>query len=131
VPGKIFATQVNFLYMNGIIEPGKVGRTEYYVRFANPFVQKQLFNYFSNEIFHYMGRLVEPFDTLEDTITAEHLNPVNLIRRYQTYLVKNKDWLLFLERKRNEPTKPAVSKHEKKVEFPGLPGLILLENLVS
>jgi hypothetical protein len=91
---KFADSQINFLYMNGIIEPEKVGRTEFYVRFANPFVQKQLFNYFSNEIFHYMGRLVEPFDTLEDTITEEHLNTVNLIRRYQTYLVKNKDWLL-------------------------------------
>jgi Holliday junction resolvase-like predicted endonuclease len=91
---KFVDTQINFLYMNGIIEPEKVSRTEYYVRFANPFVQKQLFDYFSHEIFHYMGRLVEPFDTLEDAITEEHLNTVNIIRRYQTYLVKNKDWLL-------------------------------------
>jgi hypothetical protein len=86
--------QINFLYMNGVIEPEKVSPTEFHVRFANPFVQIQLFNYFSNEIFHYMGRLVEPFDTLEDTITEKHLNTVNLIKRYQTYLVKNKDWLL-------------------------------------
>jgi len=82
--------QINFLYMNGVIEPEKVSPTEFHVRFANPFVQIQLFNYFSNEIFHYMGRLVEPFDTLEDTITEKHLNTVNLIKRYQTYLVKNK-----------------------------------------
>jgi predicted AAA+ superfamily ATPase len=86
--------QINFLYMNGVIEPEKVSPTEFHVRFANPFVQKQLFNYFSNEIFHYMGRLVEPFDTLEDTITEQHLNTINLIKRYQTYLAKNKDWLL-------------------------------------
>jgi hypothetical protein len=86
--------QINFLYMNGVIEPEKVSPTEFHVRFANPFVQIQLFNYFSNEIFHYMGRLVDPFDTLEDTITDQHLNTVNPIKRYQTYMVKNKDWLL-------------------------------------
>lgn len=91
---KFADSHINFLYMNGVIEPEEVGRTEYYVRFANPFVQTQLFNYFSNEIFHYMGRLVEPFDTLEDTITEKSLNTVNLIRRYQTYLVTNRDWLL-------------------------------------
>nr|NIM78203.1 hypothetical protein [Candidatus Aminicenantes bacterium] len=91
---KFVDPQINFLYMNGVIEPEKVSPTEFQVRFANPFVQKQLFDYFSNEIFHYMGRLVEPFDTLEDTITSQHLNTVNLIKRYQTYLVKNKDWLL-------------------------------------
>jgi hypothetical protein len=87
-------SQVNFLYMNGVIEPEKVSPTDFYVRFSNPFVQEQLFNYFSNEIFHYMGRLVEPFDTLEDVITDQHLDTVNLIKRYQTYLAKNKDWLL-------------------------------------
>jgi hypothetical protein len=87
-------SRINFLYMNGVIEPEKVSPTDFYVRFANPFVQKQLFNYFSNEIFHYMGRLVEPFDTLEDVITDQHLDTVNLIKRYQTYLAKNKDWLL-------------------------------------
>jgi hypothetical protein len=86
--------KINYLYMNGIIEPEKVSRTGFYVRFANPFVQTQLFNHFSHEIFNYMGRLVEPFDNLEDTITAQRLNTVNLIKRYQTYLVKNKDWLL-------------------------------------
>jgi hypothetical protein len=86
--------KINYLYMNGIIEPEKVSRTGFYVRFANPFVQTQLFNHFSHEIFDYMGRLVEPFDNLEDTITAQRLNTVNLIKRYQTYLVKNKDWLL-------------------------------------
>jgi hypothetical protein len=87
-------SRINFLYMNGVIEPEKVSPTDFYVRFANPFVQEQLFNYFSNEIFHYMGRLVEPFDTLEDVITDQHLDTVNLIKRYQTYLAKNKDWLL-------------------------------------
>lgn len=85
---------INFLYMNGIIEPVKHDRDQFYARFSNPFVQKRLFNYFSDEYFNYMGRLVEPFDQLEDTITEDSLDTFNLIKRYQTYLQKNRDWLL-------------------------------------
>ena len=85
---------INDLYMNGIADKEIVDGTDYYIRFSCPFVQKRLFNYFSNELFHYMGKLVAPFDPLEDTITEEKLDTVNLVRRYETYLLKNKDWLL-------------------------------------
>ncbi|MCP4150803.1 MAG: AAA family ATPase, partial [bacterium] len=53
--------ELNFLYMNGAIEPVKESPQEYYVRFSSPFVQKRLFNYFSREIFKEMGALTEPF----------------------------------------------------------------------
>ncbi len=41
-----------------------------------------------------MGRLYEPFENLEDTITVDSLNIKNLMRRYERYLKKNRDWLL-------------------------------------
>ncbi len=85
---------INALYMNGIADKEVEDQTRYYVRFSCPFIQKRLFNYFSHELFNYMGSLVDPFDTLEDAITEESLNPGNIIRRYNAYLVKNRDWLL-------------------------------------
>ncbi|MCP4214368.1 MAG: hypothetical protein GY765_06910, partial [bacterium] len=85
---------LNFLYMNGVIDKEKTEGNKYYVKFASPFVQKSLFNYFANDLFKDMGQLVEPFQDLEDTITDDHLDVYNLAKRYQTYLVKNKKWLL-------------------------------------
>jgi hypothetical protein len=85
-------TSTNFLYMNGVIEPVEK-ENKNFIRFASPFVQKRFFNYFSNELFKYMDRLVEPFDNLEDTITDRDINIKNTIKRYQTYLQKNRDWL--------------------------------------
>ncbi|MCP4150857.1 MAG: hypothetical protein GY757_24130, partial [bacterium] len=41
-----------------------------------------------------MGQLVEPFESLEDTVTEKTVDIRNLARRYQQYLAKNKDWLL-------------------------------------
>jgi hypothetical protein len=85
---------INALYMNGIADKEIEEHTRYYLRFACPFVQKRLFNYFSRELFNYMGRLVEPSDTLEDAISDKGLNPENIIKRYNAYLVKNREWLL-------------------------------------
>ncbi|MCK4762780.1 MAG: AAA-like domain-containing protein [Candidatus Aminicenantes bacterium] len=84
---------INFLYMNGVIEPEEVSDTEITVRFANPFLHKRLFNFFSDQLFDVMGKLVEPFDSLEDAVTEESLNIGNILRRYQTYLEKNRRWL--------------------------------------
>ncbi|MEE4358011.1 MAG: AAA-like domain-containing protein [Desulfococcaceae bacterium] len=84
----------NYLYMNGVIDMEKTGKTGYYIKFSCPFVQKRLFNYFSNELFRYMGRLVEPFESIADVITAEHLSIRNLMRQYEKYLKKNREWLL-------------------------------------
>ncbi|MCP4150565.1 MAG: AAA family ATPase [bacterium] len=86
-------TNLNYLYMNGVIDTDKIDR-DYYAKFASPFVQKRLFNYFANELFREMGQLVEPFQTLDDTITESHLNIRNLAGRYQQYLAKNRKWLL-------------------------------------
>ncbi len=83
----------NSLYMNGVIRQEVVDKTKYFIAFSCPFVQKRLFNFFSNELFQEMGTLVEPFVSLEDVITGTGLNIKNLIHLYQKYLDKNKEWL--------------------------------------
>jgi len=85
--------EISYLYLNGIIDRERAG-TKSYVRFSSPFVQKRLFNYFSDELFRYMGRLVELFESLGDVITEDSLNIRNLMKLYQKYLKKNREWLL-------------------------------------
>jgi hypothetical protein len=84
---------INSLYMNGVVDKEVVHQTQYYVKFPSPFVQKRLFNYFSYELFKQMGTLVKPFVSLDDVITDTDLNIGNLLKLYQEYLVKNRDWL--------------------------------------
>jgi len=86
--------RINFLYLNGVIDWEQEETLEHYLKFANPFLQKRLFNYFSNDLFPNMGQLHAPFENLEDTITAEGLNIKNLMRRYEGYLKQNRSWLL-------------------------------------
>ncbi len=64
---------LNFLYMNGVIDTEET-EDNLYVRFSCPFVQKRLFNYFSREIFSYIGKIFEPFEDLKDTITEDSLD---------------------------------------------------------
>jgi hypothetical protein len=85
---------LNFLYMNGVIDREKASPTKYYVKFASPFVQKRLFNYFSRELFHYLGRLYDSFDIPENVMTTTHLDIRSLLGMYETYLKKNRGWLL-------------------------------------
>jgi len=84
----------NFLYMNGVTECEDAGDEKYFLKFPCPFIQKRLFNYFSDEIFAYMGKLYDPFEYLEDAITEDSLNIRNIIRMYRGYLIKNRDWAL-------------------------------------
>lgn len=85
--------KINYLYMNGVIVPDLKERGKRYVKFASPFVQKRLFNYFSDEFFPDMDLLVPPGDDLDDAINDEELNIPNILERYKNYLVQNKDWL--------------------------------------
>ncbi|MBF0102776.1 MAG: AAA-like domain-containing protein [Desulfobacterales bacterium] len=83
---------MNFLYMNGIIDFEEEGKKKY-VKFSCPFVQKTLFDYFASSIFSYTGVLLPPFEPLGDVINNEMLNIPNLIKLYQKYLIKNSHWL--------------------------------------
>lgn len=85
---------INYLYLNGVIDQEKVSTDEFYIKFACPFVQKRLFNYFSTELFRQMGRLYDPFADLSDTITETDLNIKALLGRYEQYLQTNRAWLL-------------------------------------
>ena len=87
-------TMHNFLFMNGVIDIEKTADGKRYMKFPCPFVQKRLFNYFSHEISGYVGKLYEPFEELNDAVTEDNLNIRNIMKRYKTYLIKNRDWLL-------------------------------------
>jgi len=84
-------TDINYLYMNGVIDEEKVADDEYYLKFSCPFVQKCLFDYFSNQIFSYLGQLVHPLDAMKDAIDEKTLHIPNIIKRYQAYLKKNRE----------------------------------------
>ncbi|MCP4399797.1 MAG: hypothetical protein GY801_21150 [bacterium] len=86
--------QINFLYMNGVITHEKSHAAGMLVKFSSSFVQKRLFNYFSNELFRYMGKMYDAFEDLEDTVTDDALNIKALMTRYERHLRTNRDWLL-------------------------------------
>lgn len=86
--------QINFLYLNGVVDVETASSGERYVMFANPFVQKRLFNYFAFELYRDMSRLYDPFEDLSDTITETSLNIPNLLKLYEHYLRENRSWLL-------------------------------------
>jgi hypothetical protein len=82
---------INYLYMNGVIDEEKAENDKYYLKFSCPFVQKSLFDYFSNRFFSYLGQLVHPLDTMKDAINEETLHIPNIINRYRAYLKKNQE----------------------------------------
>ncbi|HLP57347.1 MAG TPA: ATP-binding protein [Candidatus Deferrimicrobium sp.] len=86
--------EINYLYMNGVIEPQTAAGDDSYVKFASPFVQKRLFNYFSGEIFKEMGQLVvDAFMDVKEVIFPDHMDIPAMLNLYQSYLDKNKVWL--------------------------------------
>jgi hypothetical protein len=85
---------VNSLYLNGIVDKEVVDYTHYYLKFSSPFIQKRLFNYFSDELFQYMGKFFEPFDGADDWTLETHLDIPEIIRQYELYFKNNRDWLL-------------------------------------
>jgi hypothetical protein len=84
---------INYLYLNGVIDQEKIGHREYYVKFSCPFVQSRIFNYFSRKIFSSLGLLIHPLDDMADAITENELHVPNILKRYKTYLKKNREIL--------------------------------------
>ncbi len=82
----------SFLYLNGVIDFEKE-KNVYYAKFPCPFVQRRLFNYFSNELFGDLGTIFEPFEDLSHIYADDGLNIVSLLRKYETHLRKNRDWM--------------------------------------
>jgi len=85
---------LNFLYMNGVIDVEQTTDKKFYAKFPCPFVQKRLFNYFSRDIFDRFGTLYDPFEDLEPAIDETSLNIRNIMKLYQSYLMENRDWIL-------------------------------------
>ncbi len=84
---------INFLYMNGVVDQEVVYETERYLKFTCPFIQKKLFDYFAGELFHYVGKLYDPLDNLDDVFTPQGLHIQSLLKRYEHYLQQNRTWL--------------------------------------
>jgi hypothetical protein len=96
IPFNFDNKELNYLYMNGVIAEEKEegdGEEEdnYYLKFSCPFVQKRIFNFFSNRFFSYLGQLIHPLDAMKDAINEETLHIPNIINRYRTYLKKNQE----------------------------------------
>jgi hypothetical protein len=85
---------LNFLYMNGVVSVDEVSLEKMYVKFACPYIQKQLFDYFARELYFQIENLYSPFEDLSDTITDDHLNIRRLLQRYEQYLQANREMVL-------------------------------------
>jgi len=99
IPFRYDDPQTNFLYLNGVVDQDVVGEDttmsgERYLKFSSPFVQKRLFNYFAYELFGDLGRLYNPFDNLDNTITETTLSVPNLLQRYEAWLQQNRTRIL-------------------------------------
>ncbi len=94
IPFHLNEPHTGFLYTHGVIDWEIAEGHQRLLKFASPFVQKGLFNYFSRTHFRYMGKLYEPFEVLSDIISETELNVKHLIRRFESYLRTNRNWLL-------------------------------------
>jgi hypothetical protein len=112
IPFKYDDYEHNFLYMNGVIDIEKTIELKHYMKFPCPFVQKRLFNFFANQITGFVGTLYDPFEDLDDAINETSLNVKNIIKRYRTYLLKNRDWLL-----KNAPRRSDMKIYEAVFHF--------------
>ncbi len=103
--------EINFLYLNGVIDIERT-KGKSYARFASPFIQKRLFNYFSEDLFEFMGELYNPLEELDNAISEGKLNVRNIVEKYSTYLQKNRDWIL-----KNAPRRSDMRVYEAVFHF--------------
>jgi hypothetical protein len=94
MPFRFDDPRINFLYLNGVIDREKAEGGGNLVRFASPFVQKRLFNFFSREIFPAVDHLYDPMTDIEAMVGQTDIDIPAVLRLYQTYLDRNRDWLL-------------------------------------
>ena len=80
--------------MNGVVDREKTGVGANTVRFSRPFVQKRLCSYFSREIFTTMDHLYDSMTDIEAVVDETDIHMPALIRLYQIYLDRHRDWLL-------------------------------------
>jgi len=93
IPFQFDNETINFLYLNGVIEPEKAPRN-LYVKFASPFVQKRLFSRFTTDLFgEKVSRIFDPFEDLTPIINDERIDIKNLMHRYEQHLQQNREWL--------------------------------------
>jgi len=115
----------SYLYMNGVVgrevTQDKKGNYRRYLKFPSPFVQKRLFNYFAHQLFVGLKRLYDPFTDLSNTMTATHLNIVHIVRLYEAYLHKNRDWLFKQAPRRNSICISPNSWMRTPLSFPNSP----------
>ena len=94
LPLRIDEPRTGFLYMNGVVSEEETSDGKQWLRFACPFVQRRLFNYFSFTNYDDMGRLFAPLEDISDTVTETSLNIRRLLERFERHLRANRDWLL-------------------------------------
>lgn len=94
IPFKYDDPSTTNLYLNGVIERETNASHQHFIKFSSPFIQKRLFNYFATEMYGRLGRLYDPFDNLENTVTNEAVDIPNLMQRYEQWLQKNRTRLL-------------------------------------
>ncbi len=87
-------TELNFLYMNGVIDIEITKDKKLYAKFPCPFIQKRLFNYFTDDIFDLLDNLYDPFEDIDNAVNKKTINIKNIIKLYRKYLRKNSDWIL-------------------------------------
>lgn len=94
IPFKYDDPSTTYLYLNGVVDRETDESYKQFLKFSSPFIQKRLFNYFATELYGRLGRLYDPFDQLENTVTNEAVDIPNLMRRYEQWLQQNRDRLL-------------------------------------
>ena len=96
VPFTIDSEWRSFAYLNGIIDSETIqdaqGKKTEICRFANPFIQRRLYNAFMLDLIGDKSPILalEPFDKLTDVLDKPELDIPALLKRYKGYLARLK-----------------------------------------
>ncbi len=93
--------EINYLYMNGVIDFAEDEYGEYYIIFPGQFIQEKLFNYFSYMLVrHNKQLLADPFFDLTQVISEREIDICRLLELYQAYFNRNREELLAYAQRR-------------------------------